>query len=142
MTLARSHGYKLSYIARLIRIRFDQRAREVGLTRAQWQAIATIRLHEGATQREIAEALDISSVTIGRILERLEQDGWIERRPDAQDRRAYRLYLKQGAQPILEKLGEIASDEERRTLAGLSGDEQQLLSRLLDRLLGNLERRD
>lgn len=142
MARVRSHGYKLSYISRLIRVRFDARAKEVGLTRAQWQAIAAIRFQEGATQRELAEALDVSSVTIGRILERLEEDGWIERRPDAQDRRVYRLHLTAAAQPILEQLGGIAAEEEQRTLARLSEEERHLLSDLLDKIIGNLEQKD
>jgi len=121
--------------------RFDQRAREIGLTRAQWQAVATIHRCEGATQREIANNLDVSSVTIGRILERLEADGWIERQADTVDRRAYRLFLKPAARPILDQLGEIAKDEEQLSLAGINEQERALLNGLLDRIIDNLEQR-
>lgn len=137
----RTDGVRISYIARMMRTRFDQRARTLGLTRAQWQTIATIRHHEGATQREIAGWLEVGSVTVGRIVERLEQAGWIERRPDASDRRVYRLYMDPAAQPMLERLSELGADEERLAMDGLSEVERAILRTALDRIILNLEDR-
>lgn len=139
--LERTDSIRISYIARMMRTRFDQRARTLGLTRAQWQTIATIRRNEGATQREIAERLEVGSVTVGRIVERLEQAGWIERRADAADRRAYRLYMNPASQPMLEQLSALGADEERLAMEGITEDERALLTTLLDRIIGNLENR-
>ncbi len=137
----RTNGIRISYIARMLRTRFDQRARTLGLTRAQWQTIAAIRWNEGATQREIAERLEVGSVTVGRLVERLEQAGWIDRRPDAADRRAYRLFISPKAQPMLEQLTALGADEERRAFEGIGEADLALLATLLDRIIENLEDR-
>ena len=134
----RTTGVRIAYIARMMRTRFDQRAKTLGLTRAQWRTIATIRRHEGCTQREIAEKLEVGSVTVGRIVERLEQAGWIERRPDAADRRAYRLYMNPASQPMLEQLTALGADEERQALEGIAEPDRALLASLLDRIIDNL----
>jgi MarR family transcriptional regulator, transcriptional regulator for hemolysin len=138
--LERTIATRIGYISRLLRTRFDLRARSFNLTRAQWQTIATIRFHGGATQREIAEKLEVGSVTIGRIVERLEQAGWIERRPDPADRRAYRLHMDPRSQPMLEQLTVLGEDEERIALEGISAEERHLLIVALDRIISNLER--
>src|ERR1700761_3569037 len=138
MTPERTNSVRIAYIARMMRTRFDQRARTLGLTRAQWQTIATIRRNEGATQREIAERLEVGSVTVGRIVERLEQAGWIERRPDKAARRAHRLYMSPKATPMLERLTALGADEEGKALAGLNDEERDLLASLLDRIIVNL----
>lgn len=142
MTLTRTNGIRITYIARMMRTRFDQRARTLGLTRAQWQTIAATRWHEGATQREIAERLEVGSVTVGRLVDRLEQAGWIERRPDAADRRVYRLYISPKAQPMLDRLSALGHDEEERALAGIAPEDRDRLAGLLDRIILNLETRD
>src|SRR5207237_4472081 len=83
-----SHG-----IARLIRKRFDQRARGLGLTRAQWQVLAHLARHEGINQAGLAEILEIEPITLGRLIDRMEEAGWVERRQHPSDRRARQLYL-------------------------------------------------
>jgi MarR family transcriptional regulator for hemolysin len=134
-----SNTLKLSWAGRLLRTRFDARARGLGLTRAQWRVIATVDHEEGLTQSEVAARMEVASVTVGRIIDRLEEAGWIERRTDPVDRRANRLYLGAGAGPMLEKLGAVGADEERIALAGLTQDEQAQLASLLDRIIVNLK---
>jgi MarR family transcriptional regulator, transcriptional regulator for hemolysin len=132
-------GFSISWIARNMRTRFDARARALGLTRAQWTMMLSIRLREGATQSEIAQGLEINTVTAGRIIDRLEASGWIERRPDPDDRRANRLYLTPAAAPMLARLSEIGGEEEGVTLRGLSADDLTTLSGLLDRIILNMK---
>jgi MarR family transcriptional regulator for hemolysin len=134
----RTVGVRITHIARLLRTRFDGRARELGLTRAQWHAIVAIHWNEGLTQRELAEKLEIGSVAAGRLIERLEQSGWVERRHDPADRRAYLLRLGTHIEPTLELLSIIGADEERRTLAGLSEIERATFTEILDRIISNL----
>jgi DNA-binding MarR family transcriptional regulator len=141
MRFERTNSIRINYISRMMRTRFDLRARTLGLTRAQWQTIAAIRRNEGATQREVAQKLEVGSVTVGRIVERLEQAGWIERRPDKTDRRAYRLYMSPKATPMLERLTALGADEEGKALAGISEEERATLATLLDRIIANLENR-
>ena len=136
----RTFGIQVTLAARLLRTRFDQRAKTLALTRPQWRTIVTVRYNEGATQREIAELLEIASVTVGRIVDRLEAAGLVERRTDAIDRRINRLYLTRKSDPIFERLAELGQDEQKSALAGLSLEEQQQLTSLLDRVIENLNR--
>ena len=138
MAYERSIAVTVSSIARTMRTRFDARARSIGLTRAQWRVIVTIRLLEGATQSEVAAQLEIASVTAGRIIDRLEFAGLVERRADPVDRRANRLHLTQTAAPVLEALGHLGAEEESTILRGFSREEEETLARLLVRVAANL----
>ena len=131
-------GFNISWIARMMRTRFDARARALGLTRAQWMMMVTIQLSEGATQSELASRLEINTVTAGRIIDRLEAAGWSERRQDRVDRRVNRLYLTPAAAPMLESLAEVGAEEERVSLRGIDLAEQAVLADLLDRMVANL----
>ncbi|MDB5583631.1 MAG: hypothetical protein JWR80_8807 [Bradyrhizobium sp.] len=134
----RSVGVQISLLARLFRTRFDQRARTVGLTRPQWRMIVAIRFAEGATQREIAEILEVEPVTVARIIDRLEAAHLVERRPDAVDRRAKRLHLDPAAMPMLKSLALLGDEEEKQALAGFSEGERVTLQALLERLIANV----
>lgn len=135
---ARSLVLRISIIARLLRIRFDERARSIGVTRAQWRTIATVRFAPGATQREIAEMLEVREVTAGRHVDRLCEQGWAERRPDAADRRVNRVYLTPAATPLLETLDTLGADEQIAALAGFSGEEITQFESFLARMSDNL----
>lgn len=130
--------FNVSWLARLMRTRFDARARGLGLTRAQWSMIATIRVMEGATQSDLASRLEINSVTAGRVIEKLEAAGWIERHANPADRRANRLYLRDSAMPMMEKLGMLAADEQKVVTFGMSIEEQAQMLDLLQRMIQNL----
>jgi DNA-binding MarR family transcriptional regulator len=97
-------GFLIHDTARLLRKRFDQRAREVGLTRAQWQVLSSLALSEGVNQARLADRLDIEPITLTRHLERLEEAGLVERRSDPADKRARHLFLTAKAGPVI---GEI-----------------------------------
>jgi MarR family transcriptional regulator for hemolysin len=139
MAAAPTIGAKVSLIARLLRTRFDARARSIGLTRAQWRMIVTIAASEGVAQHELASRLDINSVTAGRILDRLVAAGCVERRPDPDDRRVNRVYLTPGAAPIMQQLSALGREEERTTIRGISEAEQAQLEGLLQRVIENVQ---
>ena len=86
-------GFLLHDVSRRMRKRFDQRARGVGLTRAQWRVLVHLGPRQGINQTALAEILELDSVSLGRHIDRLEETGWLERRPDPSDRRAWQLYL-------------------------------------------------
>ena len=97
-------GFILNDTARLLRKRFEQRARHLGLTRAQWQVLSYLARNEGIQQSALAEILEVEPITLGRILDRLEAAGLIQRRRHAADRRIWRLHLAaasgaEGARP-------------------------------------------
>src|SRR5271155_132604 len=89
-----SFGYVLKDTSKLYVQRFEERARELGLTLPQCKALVYLSRSEGMSQVELASSAEIDPMTMVRILDRMELDGWVERRADPDDRRARRLYLK------------------------------------------------
>src|SRR3982074_2360874 len=86
-------GFLLHDVARLLRRRFEQNARGPGLTRSQWQVLAYLALNEGINQSGLADLLEIEPITLGRIVDKLETLGLIERHPDPSDRRGGVFFL-------------------------------------------------
>ncbi|WP_416908375.1 MAG: MarR family winged helix-turn-helix transcriptional regulator [Polymorphobacter sp.] len=128
----------ISDSARLLRRRFDARARSLGVSRAQWQVMFALSRLEGINQAGLAEELDVETITVGRMVDRLAEADLVERRPDPQDRRVWRLHLRPRAHPILDALRVVGADVMSVTLAGLSDAEQAQLAALLLRVRGNL----
>ena len=94
----------LNDVARLLRTRFDQRARARGMTRAQWVILARVDAKPGLSQNELASLLEVEPISVGRLVDRLELRGLLERRPDPADRRIRRLHLLPAAAPELEEI--------------------------------------
>ena len=135
-------GFLIHDAARMMRAWFDARAQRLGLTRAQWRVLIHLDAREGANQTELAEILEIETVTLGRHIDRLERDGWLERRPDANDRRVWRLHLSKASRPTLERMTEMATEIEATALAGVSEAEHRLLIDVLTRIKANVTAAD
>ena len=132
-------GFLLHEVARLLRKRFEQKARSHGLTRSQWQAIAYISRNEGIRQGALADLLEIESITLARILDKLSEQGLVERRHHPTDRRTWLLYLRETARPLLvtmELLGESTYEEAYR---GISSAERDRLIKTLSTMKSNLQ---
>lgn len=128
----RSLGFLLGDVARLIRRRFDVRADELGLTRAQWRVLAQLRRREGINQSTLAEMLEVEPITMVRHIDRLVAKGLVERRSDPNDRRVWRLYLKEEVQPVLDRLREVSEQTRSEALAGIPDQQcEQLIDNLL-----------
>ncbi len=140
MTAKRSLGLKLTVIARLIRKQFDHSTTSIGITRAQWTTLSVVAGVPGATQRGIAAILEVGEATAGRVIDRLCDEGLLERRADPADRRSHLIYLKPAAEAVLQKLIVLGEAQERRAFAGLDPDELDTLNALLDRISDNLAR--
>jgi len=106
-------------VARLLKTYADQRARQFGISRAQWAVLIRIDRNEGLKQSELADMLDLQPITLTRLLDRLADNELIERRADPNDRRANRLYLKPAAKPLLERLSDLGADMMETVLDGL-----------------------
>ena len=134
----RSLVLKLTVIARQLWQRFDQRVEREGVTRAKWSLIAAVARNPGATQRAIAAMLEVREVTAGQMIDRLCADGYLERRENPKDRRAYCVYLTAVSQPVLQKMGEVARIHEDEAFAGLDDEDLSRLDALLDVMARNL----
>ncbi len=128
-SLRRELIFQLVETSRVMRAYVDQRARQRGTTRAQWGVISRLRRNEGMSQSELAELLDIQPISVTRMIDRLQQQNLVERRPDAQDRRAYRLYLTDegralaaGLDPLRQEIADhLLASVEDETITGLLG---------------------
>ncbi len=118
-------------VARMLRTYADQRARQFGISRAQWTVLIRIDRTEGLKQSELADILDMQPISLTRLLDRLAENGLIERRADPNDRRANRLYLKPAARPMLEQLAALGTDMMTTVLDGLD-------TRTVERMLSDL----
>lgn len=134
----RAFGFVLYETARLLGKRFDQKAKALGLTRAQCQVLFRLVVHEGLNQARIAEILEIEPISLARLIDRMEEAGWVERRSDPTDRRARLLYLTAKAKPVIDRMIEVGLATRAEALAGLSGAEREKLLELLLRVRGNL----
>ena len=131
-------GFLISDVSRLMRKRFDERARLVGATRAQWKTLVTLSLNEGLNQGALADRLEVEPITLCRMIDRLEESGLVERRRDPADRRAWRIYLTDAAQPVLAKLRGYADEMFDGALEGLDEGDRAALSASLTRIRENL----
>jgi MarR family transcriptional regulator for hemolysin len=124
--------------ARLLKTYADQRARQFGISHAQWAVLARLDRAEGLKQTELAEMLDLQPISLTRLLDRLAANGLIERKPDPNDRRANRLYLTPAARPLLNRLFELGSDIMKDVLDGLDRKAAEQLLRDLEAVKANL----
>lgn len=130
--------YMLHDVTRQIRKHFDRRATRLELTRAQWRALKVTSRHEGLSQSELAEHLDMEAIPVGRVIDRLEKTGFIERRADPADRRRWRLYLTPKAHAIVGEMDVIAGELRDDALRGIEQNELDTLMGVLNRIKGNL----
>src|SRR3974390_461208 len=125
MPLQREIGFNIMDVARMLKTYADQLARQFGISRAQWSVLVRLDRSEGLKQSELAEMLDLQPITLTRLLDRLSENGLIERRADPDDRRAKRLFLTPAARPLLERLGDLGEDLMATALAGVAPESVQ-----------------
>jgi len=140
--LSRNFGFVLHDVARLLRTIFDRRVKSLGLTRSQWWVLQHIFRNHGATQSELAEALEVEKATLGKLLDRLAEKGWIRRESDVGDRRAKRIYLTEEVEPAMKAMRAAAAELRREAFAGLTGAEREHLIDCLLSVKENLTRLD
>lgn len=136
--LTRSLGFLLGDVSRLVRMRFDQRARALDLTRAQWRVLAQLRRRKGISQRALADILDIENITLTRHIDRLEVKGLVERRPDPNDRRIRTLHLKDDTKSVLEQMRSLSEQTREEALQGISSNEANQLIETLLKIKNNM----
>jgi MarR family transcriptional regulator for hemolysin len=102
------------------------------MTRAQWMILVRLEQQPGMSQNELAALIEVEPITVGRLVDRLETRGLVERRPDASDRRIWRLHLTQAATPMLEEIAKARMELNAMLVAAIP---QKALDATLDCLL-------
>lgn len=134
----RNFGWLTTDVARLMRTVFDRRVKALGLTRPQWLAIVRLNRRPGASQSELADMMEIERAPVGKIVDRLEERGWIERRPDPLDRRINRIFLTDRGAHVHAAIWPIAQATVSDALVDLSESDVMRLTQLLSRVKSRL----
>jgi MarR family transcriptional regulator for hemolysin len=123
--------FTLGEVQRLVRAYADKEAARFGITRAQWAVLAKVERNEGMKQTELAEQMEMQPITLTRLIDKLCDSDWIERRGDTTDRRVNRLYLLKAGRALLGKLSGLRSELTATALDGIHpADALRLLAQL------------
>ena len=128
-------GFLLFEVLRLLRRNFGRR---VQLTQVQWRALAFLSLNEGINQARLADLMEVRPITLARLIDRMEDAGWVERQRDPGDRRAVRLYLTKQAGLLMESMKILNRETLKQALAGLSRSTRTQLIGTLNIIKNNL----
>ena len=131
-------AWELGETSRMLRRQFNRHAAAVGATSAQWRAMFRLSREPGMKQVELAERLDVEPITAGRTIDRLEEAGLVERRRDPVDRRVWRLYLTDQAEPMIDQLKLVAEQVLAGALAGISKAEIAAMRGTLEKIRENV----
>src|SRR5215469_8234118 len=134
-------GFALEGAGRLYVRRLEERARQFALDPMGCKTLLVLADNEGITQQRLAELTVLDPSTMGRLLERLETKGLVERRPRPGDRRARSVALTREAVLMLPSLWQAAGESLREALMGMSTAEKRWATAALQRVLSNLSLR-
>ena len=138
----RNFGFLLKEVTRRYVNRFEVRAAEIPLNLAQAKALVRLEKNEGVSQARLAELAEVDPMTMVRILDRMEAEGLLERRPDPADRRARCLYLTAKAKPILGEIWRLSDEIRAEIFAGVSKAEREQFMTVLERVYDNISQLD
>jgi DNA-binding MarR family transcriptional regulator len=131
-------GFLIHDAARLMRKRFEARASNLGLSAAQWRLMVRVTKEEGVAQARLAELLEIEPISVSRLIDRMEEAGWIERRADASDRRVRMIFPTPRARQAYAQVKSLAGEVYEEALTGMSGEDRRILIQGLRTLVDNL----
>jgi MarR family transcriptional regulator, transcriptional regulator for hemolysin len=137
MKESRRFGFLLRDVTRMYAERFEQHAASLGLTLAQCKTLMRLAENEGASQVRLAELTDLEPMTLVRLLDRMEAEGWLERRSDPRDRRVHCLYLTGKAKPLLDDIRQLMDVTWGEAFTGIPKRQSELLTELLERVHDN-----
>jgi MarR family transcriptional regulator, transcriptional regulator for hemolysin len=133
-------GFLVHDVSRMRRTIFDQMVKPLGITRAQWWALANLSRHEeGVIQSELARTMDVGKVTIGGLVDRLEATGLVERLTDDQDRRLRRIYITEAGYEIIDKMAEVGRKLNEEIVAGIPVKDVFLAEEVMHQMKSNLK---
>ena len=136
-----SLGFLLADVSRLMRRAYLAHVDCGELTLAQARALLRISRQAGMRQIDLAEQMEIQPITLARLIDQLEKAGHVERRPDPDDRRAYRLHLTRKAAAPLAAINKVAAEVQLAAMKNLDKAEVEALCRAMEKMRGNLSER-
>jgi len=131
-------GFLIHDSARLLRKRFEVKGSAYGLSAAQWRLMVRLVKEEGVAQARLAELLEIEPISVSRLLDRMEEGGWIERRQDANDRRVRMIFPTDKSREAFAAIKSVAGEVYDLALTGLTAEEKRVLVKGLNAIITNL----
>lgn len=132
-------GLLFQDISRQLRARFEQRSVAWGLSAAQWRLLGHVLREGPSTQATLAALLGVEPISVSRLIDRMECQGWVRREAHPDDRRARIVVATERAReaaPAAYAIAEALYDE---ALAGLADDERRVLHAALLKITENLQ---
>ncbi|MCY0150457.1 MarR family transcriptional regulator [Hoeflea sp. G2-23] len=131
-------GFLVHDAARLLRKSFEARVQEQGLSSAQWRLLVRAVREENATQARLAELLEIEPISVSRLIDRMEQGGWVKRCAHESDRRTNRIIPTEKSMAAYSTIKAVAADVFEMAMTGLDDDHRQTLVSALTIVVENL----
>jgi DNA-binding MarR family transcriptional regulator len=131
-------GFTIVDVARLLRRVYDRRSMHLGLTRAQWRAMHFIRLSPGLNQTQLAEDLDLEAIAVGRVVDRLVREGYVERRADPADRRRWQLHPAEKFEAMIASINRIANAVTEDMFAGIEPEQLAASKQVFEKVRATL----
>ncbi len=135
----RTFGFMLRDVSQRYVRRFEQHARALSLTLPQCRTLVILESNQGFSQSRLARLVNAEPMAMVRILDRMENDGLLERRADPADRRACRLHLTRKARPLLREIWRLAELTRDELFQGVAQRDRKLFMRVLEKLHENTE---
>jgi len=131
-------GFLIHDAARLLRKSFETRMQEHGLSSAQWRLLVRAVREENATQARLADLLEIEPISVSRLIDRMEQAGWVKRCAHESDRRTNRIIPTEKSMAAYSTIKAVAADVFEMAMTGLDDDHRQTLVSALTIVVENL----
>lgn len=137
-TSDRSLAFLIADVMRLMRRDFRARSHGLGLTPALTRLLFYVDRQPGCRQTELAGFLDVTPVTLGRMIDRLERQSLVRRVADPADRRVFRIHIASAARPLVARMNALVAKTSEHALADLPRAEREALLGALERVRSRL----
>ena len=133
-------GFLVHDVSRMRRTLFDLQMKPLGVTRSQWSLLAFLSRdgRDGATQVDVAREMDVSKVTVGGLIDRLESSGHVRRELDANDRRTRRIFITDKGFETIKQMQTVGAIANKSILEGVSDRDLQITEKVLAKVKDNI----
>ena len=138
-SLGEDHNPIYQDIARFRAILFDALLKPHDMTMSQGWVLVHLVRENGLRQSELAERLEVATVTPSKLIDRLEARGYVERRSDPEDRRSNRVYATPQAKSIVKIMTRTIYEVDEIANQGVTQDDLQTVLKVLGRMRTNLK---
>jgi len=133
-----SIGYKIKLLSQLLSRKFTERLEPFGLTQFHWLVLCCLWKTDGLPTSSIGDQLQQVGGTLTGVLDRMEERGLVRRERDVEDRRIWRIWLTDAGRELEQTLPPVALEIREEALAGISADDREVFSQILNRAIANL----